>query len=50
MAGQPAMTWCVTDITKSVIPPWTPINSPLPEEIKATHSTCSSPLVKVSVS
>jgi hypothetical protein len=29
--------------------PWTPINTPLPVEIKATHTTCSSPLVKVPV-
>jgi hypothetical protein len=49
MAGQAATTWHVTDLTKSVSHPWTAINTPLPVEIKATHSTCSSPLVKVSV-
>jgi hypothetical protein len=32
-----------------VTPPWTPINTPLPIKIKTTHTTCSSPLVKVSV-
>jgi hypothetical protein len=47
--GWSATTWCVTDLTKSVTPPWTPI-SPLPVQIKATHTTYSSPLVKVSVS
>jgi hypothetical protein len=45
----PATTWRVTDLTKSVTPPWTPINTPLLVKIKATHTTCSSPLVKVSV-
>jgi hypothetical protein len=47
--ARPATTWCVTDLTKSVTPPWTPINTPLPVEIKATHTTCSLPLVKVLV-
>jgi hypothetical protein len=32
----------------SEMPPWTPINTPpLLVEIKATHSTCSSPRVNV---
>jgi hypothetical protein len=45
----PATTWRVTNLTKSITPPWTPINTPLLMEIKATHTTCSSPLVNVSV-
>jgi hypothetical protein len=40
MAGQPPLGMLLT-------PPWTPVNTPLPVEIKATHSTCSSPLIKV---
>jgi hypothetical protein len=36
-------------LNQAVTPPWTPINTPLPVEIKAPHSTCSSPLVKVLV-
>jgi hypothetical protein len=44
--GRPAITWCVTDLIKSVTPPWTPINTPLPVEFNTPHSTCSSPLVK----
>jgi hypothetical protein len=47
--GQPATTWRVTDLTMSVTPPWTPINTPLPVEIKAAHSTCSSPHVNILV-
>jgi hypothetical protein len=39
----------VTDLIKSVTPPWTPINTPLLLEFKIPHSTCSSPLVKVLV-
>jgi hypothetical protein len=34
--GRPT-TWRVTDLTKLVIPPWTPINTPLPVEIR-THT------------
>jgi hypothetical protein len=49
MAGQPATTCRVTDITQSVTAAWNPINTPLPVEIKITHTTCSSPLVKVLV-
>jgi hypothetical protein len=49
MAGRPGTTWRVTDLTKSVTPPWTPISTPLPVEINATHTTCSSPLVNVLV-
>jgi hypothetical protein len=37
--GRPASTWRVIDITKSVTPPWTPINTSLPVEIKATLTT-----------
>jgi hypothetical protein len=44
---RPATICCVTDLTKSVTPPWTPVNIPLLVEIEITHSTCSSPLVKV---
>jgi hypothetical protein len=36
--GQPATTWQVTELTKLVTPPWTPINTPLPVEIR-THTT-----------
>jgi hypothetical protein len=31
-------------------PPWTPINTPIPVEIKATHTTSIPPLVKVQFS
>jgi hypothetical protein len=34
-----ATTWHVTDSTKSVTPPWTPINTPLLVEIKAKLTT-----------
>jgi hypothetical protein len=47
--GQPANTWCVTDLIKSVTPLWTPINITVPMEFKTPHSTCSFPLVKVPV-
>jgi hypothetical protein len=36
--GRPTNTWQVTDLTKLVTPPWTPINTPLPVEIR-THTT-----------
>jgi hypothetical protein len=36
--GRPATTWQVNDLTKSVTPPWTPINIPLLVEIR-THIT-----------
>jgi hypothetical protein len=36
MADRPATTWRVTDLTKSVTTPWTPINTPLSVEIR-TH-------------
>jgi hypothetical protein len=45
--GQPVTTWHVTDLTKLVTPPWTPINILILVEIKTTHSTYSSPLLKV---
>jgi hypothetical protein len=47
--ARPANTWCVTDLIKSVTPPWTPTNTPPSMEFKIPHSTCSSPLVKVAV-
>jgi hypothetical protein len=34
----PATTWRVTDLTKLVTPPWTPINTPSLVEIR-THTT-----------
>jgi hypothetical protein len=36
--GRLASTWQFTDLTKSVTSPWTPINTPLPVEIR-THAT-----------
>jgi hypothetical protein len=36
--GWLATTWRVTYLTKSVTPPWIPINTPLPVEIR-THTT-----------
>jgi hypothetical protein len=36
--GWLATTWQVTDLTKSVTPPWTPINTPLLVKIR-THTT-----------
>jgi hypothetical protein len=36
--SQPAPTWQVIDLTKSATPPQTPINTPLPVEIR-THTT-----------
>jgi hypothetical protein len=47
--GQPANTWRITDLIKSVTTPGTPINTSLPMEFNTTHSSCSSPLVKVPV-
>jgi hypothetical protein len=47
--SRPANTWCVTNLIKSVTPPWTPVNTPLPVEFKIPHTTYSSPLVKVPV-
>jgi hypothetical protein len=47
--GWPANTWRVSNLIKSVTPPWTPINIPMSMEFKITHSTCSSSLVKVPV-
>jgi hypothetical protein len=35
--GRPTTTWRVTDLTRSEISPWTPINTPLPVEIR-THT------------
>jgi hypothetical protein len=35
--GRLATTWRVTDLTKSVTPPWTLINTPLPVKIR-THT------------
>jgi hypothetical protein len=49
VAALQANTWCVTDLIRSVTPPWTPINTPLLIEFRTPHSTCSSPLLKVSV-
>jgi hypothetical protein len=46
VASQPATTWHVTDLIKSVTPAWTPINTLIPVEINVAHSTYSSPLVK----
>jgi hypothetical protein len=47
--ARPATTWRVIDLTKSVTPPWTLLNNPLSVKIKATHTTCCSPLVNVLV-
>jgi hypothetical protein len=47
--GRPASTWCQTNFSKSVEVPFTPINTPLKVKVDTPHSTCSSPLVKVSV-
>jgi hypothetical protein len=47
--GWPANTWRIIDLIKLVIALGTPINTPLPMEFRAPHSTCSSPLVKVPV-
>jgi hypothetical protein len=57
---QPLMGWLHGDILQEAVEgnpklkvgggrtPWTPINTPLPMEIKAKqHSFCSSPLIKV---
>jgi hypothetical protein len=49
--GRPATTWQVTNLTKSVTPRWTPINTPLLVEIR-THttfgdSTCRAPILSV---
>jgi hypothetical protein len=52
--GRLATTWQVIDITKSVTPPWTPINTPLSVEIRThTHtphfgdSTCKASILTV---
>jgi hypothetical protein len=47
--GRPATTWRVTDLTKSVTPPWTPINTPLPVEIRPYFgdSTCKALILSV---
>jgi hypothetical protein len=50
--GRSATTWRVTDLIKSVIPPWTPINIRIQVEIR-THTphfgyfTCKAPILSV---
>jgi hypothetical protein len=47
--GRPATTWCQTNLSESVEILFTPVNIPLTVKVEITHSTCSSPLVKVLV-
>jgi hypothetical protein len=49
--GQPATTWRVTDLTKSVTPPWTPMNTLYRWKSDLTphfgDSTCKAPILSV---
>jgi hypothetical protein len=47
--GWLATPWHQTDLFKLVEVPFTPINNPLEVKVDTSHSTCSSPLVKVLV-
>jgi hypothetical protein len=47
--GWLATPWRQTDLFKLVEVPFTPINTPLEVKVDTSHSTCSSPLVKVLV-
>jgi hypothetical protein len=47
--GRSITTWRQTDFSKSVVVPFTPINTPLTVKVDTPHSFCSSPLVKVLV-